>query len=60
VLLDVLEGIPQGKALDQSQFRPISGISCSIIGTNDYKDTADSDVIIITSGIAMKAWYVKG
>ncbi|MGC8822365.1 MAG: malate dehydrogenase [Desulfurella sp.] len=54
VLLDVLEGIPQGKALDQSQFRPITGISCSIIGTNDYKDTADSDVIIITSGIARK------
>jgi len=54
VLLDVVEGIPQGKALDQSQFRPIHGISCSIIGTNDYEDTKDSDIIIITAGIARK------
>ncbi len=54
VLMDVLEGIPQGKALDQSQFRSIHGISCDITGTNDYRDTRDSDVIIITAGIARK------
>ena len=54
VLMDVLEGIPQGKALDQSQFRSIHGLSCSITGTNDYRDTRNSDIIIITAGIARK------
>ena len=54
VLIDVLEGIPQGKALDQSQFRPLHGISCDIIGTNDYEDTKNSDIIIITAGLARK------
>ncbi len=54
VLIDVVEGVPQGKALDQSQFRPVHGISCNITGTNDYKDTKDSDIIIITAGIARK------
>jgi len=54
VLMDVLEGIPQGKALDQSQFRSIHGLSCTITGTNDYRDTRNSDIIIITAGIARK------
>jgi len=54
VLIDVLEGIPQGKAVDQSQFRPLHGISCDIIGTNDYEDTKNSDIIIITAGLARK------
>ncbi len=52
--MDVLEGIPQGKALDQSQFRSIHGLSCNITGTNDFRDTRNSDIIIITAGIARK------
>jgi malate dehydrogenase len=50
VLMDVAEGIPQGKALDISQAAPIVGFDCKIVGTNDWKDTAASDIIIITSG----------
>jgi malate dehydrogenase len=50
VLLDVIEGIPQGKALDMSQAGPIVGFDSHIAGTNDWKDTAGSDIIIITSG----------
>jgi malate dehydrogenase len=54
VLLDIVEGMPQGKALDLRQAAPIERYDSDIIGTNDYKDTADSDVIIITSGLARK------
>ncbi len=54
VLLDVMEGIPQGKALDLWQSGPVDGFSSSIIGSNDYQDTADSDVVIITAGLARK------
>jgi len=54
VLIDVQEGIPQGKALDQSQFRSIEDISCNITGTNDYKDSENSDIVIITAGLARK------
>lgn len=54
VLLDIVEGMPQGKALDLREAAPIERFDSSIIGTNDYKDTADSDVIIITSGLARK------
>ncbi len=54
VLLDVMEGIPQGKALDLLQSGPVDGFSCSITGSNDYKDTANSDVVIITAGLARK------
>jgi malate dehydrogenase len=50
VLLDVAEGVPQGKALDMSQAAPIVGFDCKIVGTNDWKDSAASDIIIITSG----------
>jgi malate dehydrogenase len=50
VLLDVIEGSPQGKALDMSQAGPIVGFDSHITGTNDWKDTAESDVVIITSG----------
>ncbi len=50
VLLDVMEGVPQGKALDISQAAPIVGFDCKIVGTNDWKDTAQSDIIIVTSG----------
>lgn len=54
VLVDVVEGIPQGKGLDQWQSAPIEGYDSRIIGTNGYDETKDSDVVIITAGIARK------
>jgi malate dehydrogenase len=54
VLLDVVEGIPQGKALDLSQSGPIDCFNNNLLGTNDYQDSADSDVVIITAGLARK------
>jgi len=54
VMVDVAEGIPQGKALDQWQSAPIEGFDSRIIGTNGYDETKDSDVVIITAGIARK------
>ena len=54
VLVDILEGMPQGKALDLAQAGPIEGYDRVIVGANDYKATADSDVVVITSGIARK------
>ncbi|RUM43085.1 MAG: malate dehydrogenase [Desulfocapsa sp.] len=54
VLLDVMEGIPQGKALDLWQSGPLDSYTGTVIGSNDYADTADSDVVIITAGLARK------
>ncbi len=54
VLLDVMEGIPQGKALDLWQCGPLDGFAGSVTGTNDYADSADSDVVIICAGLARK------
>jgi len=54
VLLDIVEGMPQGKALDLREASPIERFDSAIVGTNDYQDTANSDVIIITSGLARK------
>ncbi|HTE47852.1 MAG TPA: malate dehydrogenase, partial [Gemmatimonadaceae bacterium] len=54
VVVDVVEGIPQGKGLDQWQSAPIEGFDSRIIGTNGYDETKDSDVVIITAGIARK------
>jgi malate dehydrogenase len=54
VMVDVVEGIPQGKALDQWQSAPIEGFDSRVIGTNGYDETANSDVVIITAGIARK------
>ncbi len=54
VMVDVAEGIPQGKALDQWQSAPIEGSDSRIIGTNGYDETKDSDIVIITAGIARK------
>jgi malate dehydrogenase len=54
VMVDVVEGIPQGKALDQWQSAPIEGFDSRVIGTNGYEETANSDVVIITAGIARK------
>lgn len=54
VLIDILEGIPQGKALDLTEAAPIHGHDRKVHGTNDYKDTKDSDIIVITAGVARK------
>ncbi len=54
VLVDIVEELPQGKALDISQGRPVVSSDVSIIGTNSYDETANSDVVVITSGVARK------
>ncbi len=54
VMVDVVEGIPQGKGLDQWQSAPIEGFDSRLVGTNGYDETADSDLVIITAGIARK------
>jgi malate dehydrogenase len=54
VLVDVAEGIPEGKALDISQAGPVEGFDAKITGTNDYADIAGADVCIVTAGIARK------
>ncbi|GGB63641.1 malate dehydrogenase [Blastomonas aquatica] len=54
VLFDVVEGVPQGKALDLSQCGPVEGFDAKITGTNDYADIAGADVIIVTAGVARK------
>lgn len=54
VLVDIIEGMPQGKALDLAESAPIEGYDSRLVGTNGYKETADSDVVIITSGLARK------
>ncbi|MCI5148910.1 MAG: malate dehydrogenase [Candidatus Electrothrix sp. MAN1_4] len=54
VLLDVMEGIPQGKALDLWQSGPLDSYAGTVTGTNDYADSANSDVVIITAGLARK------
>src|SRR5512139_706535 len=53
-LVDILEGIPQGKALDLSQAGPVKGFDARVIGSNGYEETKDSDVIIVTSGVPRK------
>ncbi|MEK6643397.1 MAG: malate dehydrogenase [Planctomycetota bacterium] len=54
VLLDIVEGLPQGKGLDLRQAGPVERFDANIIGTNNYDDTKDSDIVIVTSGIARK------
>ncbi|MDH3745884.1 MAG: malate dehydrogenase [Acidobacteriota bacterium] len=54
VLLDILEGIPQGKALDSFESSPIFGFDSTVLGTNNYKDTAGSDIIVMTAGLPRK------
>ena len=54
VLVDIVEGLPQGKALDLMQAGPLLGYDTNLTGTNGYEATADSDVVVITSGIARK------
>jgi malate dehydrogenase len=54
VLLDVVEGVPQGKALDIWESGPIEGFDNRVLGTNDYRDTAGSDLVVITAGMPRK------
>jgi malate dehydrogenase len=54
VLIDIVEGMPQGKALDMMQSAPIHLYDTRVTGTNDYADTADSDICVITAGLARK------
>ncbi|HEV7643848.1 MAG TPA: malate dehydrogenase [Pyrinomonadaceae bacterium] len=54
VLVDLLEGMPQGKSLDMAQAAPIDGFDVKLVGTNGYEETKDSDVVIITAGLARK------
>ncbi len=54
VLVDIVPGLPQGKALDINESAPVLNFDASIIGTNNYRDTANSDVAIITSGMSRK------
>lgn len=54
VLIDIVEGLPQGKALDLLQAGPVLGYDTKVTGVNDYGETAGSDVVVITSGVARK------
>jgi malate dehydrogenase len=54
VLIDIVEGVPQGKALDITQSAPCVGFDTKVIGTNNYADTANSDIVVITAGVARK------
>ncbi|HZN11610.1 MAG TPA: malate dehydrogenase, partial [Blastocatellia bacterium] len=54
VLVDIIEGMPQGKALDLAESGPIEGYDSRLVGTNGYRETAGSDIVVITSGIARK------
>ena len=51
IMTDIVEGLPQGLALDMNQSRYVEKFSSKIIGTNIYEDTADSDVVVITAGL---------
>lgn len=53
-LVDIIDGLPQGKALDLWESAPIRGFDSQLVGTNDYKDTKDSDVVVITAGVPRK------
>jgi malate dehydrogenase len=54
VLVDIVEGMPQGKALDLNQAGPVVGYEPSIVGTNGYDETSGSDIVVITSGLPRK------
>jgi malate dehydrogenase len=54
VMVDILEGIPQGKALDLTQAGPIRGYNCRVTGSNDYADIKGADIVVVTAGLARK------
>lgn len=53
-LVDIVEGVPQGKGLDMSEATPVLGVDAVIKGTNDYKDIKDSEIVVITAGVPRK------
>jgi malate dehydrogenase len=54
VMVDIIEGIPQGKALDLTQAGPVRGYNCHLTGSNDYKDIKGADIVVMTAGLARK------
>jgi malate dehydrogenase len=54
VLVDIVEGVPQGKALDLMESGPVEGYDCRLVGSNNYAETAGSDIVVITAGIPRK------
>ncbi|HZY67471.1 MAG TPA: malate dehydrogenase, partial [Devosia sp.] len=54
ILFDIVDGVPQGKALDLSQSAPVEGYNSTIKGTSEYKDIAGADVVIVTAGVPRK------
>jgi malate dehydrogenase len=54
VLIDIIDGLPQGKALDLAESAPLAGFDCRLMGTNTYADTAESDIVVVTAGVARK------
>jgi malate dehydrogenase len=54
VLIDIVEGVPQGKALDMYESGPVGLFDTTVFGSNDYKDSANSDIVLITAGLARK------
>lgn len=54
VLVDIVEGMPQGKALDLTEAMPVIGSDAVVVGGNDYRETADSDIVVITAGLPRK------
>src|SRR6201997_1721134 len=54
VLIDIMEGLPQGQALDLCQSGPVDGFNAKLTGTNDYADIAGADVVIVTAGVPRK------
>ena len=54
VLIDILEGVPQGKALDLYESSPVHGFDCRITGSNSYEDSKGSDLVVVTAGLARK------
>ena len=54
VLVDIVEGVPQGKALDLAESAPVEGYDCALTGTNSYAESAGSDIVVITAGIPRK------
>jgi malate dehydrogenase len=55
ILVDIVEGVPQGKGLDQWESAPIEGFDTRVRGANDYESSADADIVIVTAGIARKS-----
>ena len=60
VLVDIVKGMPQGKALDLYEASPVVSVDAKVIGTNGYGPTRNSDVVVITSGISAQTWDEPG